>query len=400
MEVLAPAGSLQKLRYAVAYGADAVYAGGKLFGLRAGSTNFDDDELRQAVHLCHQAGCKLFITVNIMAHNRHYEQLPAYLRMLQEIGVDAVIVSDPGVFSTVRTHAPSIPIHISTQANVTSVATARFWQQQGAKRVILARELTLQEIREIRTACPDLELEIFVHGAMCMAYSGRCLLSSYLNNRSANLGACTQPCRWEYQITEESRPGQQFTLQEDQHGTYIFNSKDLCLLDRLAEIKAAGVNSIKIEGRMKSLYYVANVTRVYREAMHHLDTGEQLPAAALHAELNAVSHRVYTQGFFDQFDSTNTQYHATSKYIRTHQFIGEVVAQPNQQAHIAIKAKFSVGDEIEFVFPQRIHDFTWRVTSILDEDGAEIPFTKPNTTCILKLDRALPPYGIVRMRMR
>jgi len=398
MEVLAPAGSLQKLRYAVAYGADAVYAGGKLFGLRAGSSNLDEKDLREAANFCHQSGCKLFITVNIMAHNRHYQALPSYLQFLQEIGVDGVIVSDPGVFATVQAVAPAIPIHISTQANVTSAASAAFWQKMGAKRVILARELSIGEIQEIRAACPGLELEMFVHGAMCMAYSGRCLLSSYLNHRSANLGACTQPCRWEYFVTEKSRPGQEFSLEEDDHGTYIFNSKDLCLYHRLAEIMAAGVDSIKIEGRMKSLYYVANVTRVYRAAIHALENGKQ-PPQFLRDELDKISHRVYSEAFFDGFDSIDTQYHETSKYIRDHQFIGEVIAEGNRSATIAIRAKFSIGDTIEFIFPDPSQDFTWKVTRIQDDAENDIDFTKPNTTCILPLKKSIPLNGIVRKKL-
>lgn len=398
MELLAPAGTLQKLKFAINYGADAVYLAGKQFGLRASSKNFSSEEILEAVEFCHSLNRKVYITVNIFAHNKDLKPLPEYLRFLQEARVDALIVADPAVFSMAKKHAPEIPIHISTQANITSWESAAFWQELGAERVILARELSLPEIREFKENLPDLELEMFVHGAMCMSYSGRCLLSSYLNNRSANQGACSQPCRWEYQLVEQTRPGEYFPVMEDERGTYIMNSKDLCLINRLKEIKEAGVESIKIEGRMKSLYYVANVSRVYKEALKLVEQGLEIPIE-LNEELDKVSHRVYTEGFIEKMDSTHTQYHKTSKYIREYQFVGEVVDSNEKSLFIDIKAKFSIGDTIELIFPQREHDFTINVTEIFDTNGDEIPFTKPNTTVRIDVNKEIPPFGIVRIKL-
>ncbi|MCK4653198.1 MAG: U32 family peptidase, partial [Candidatus Cloacimonetes bacterium] len=264
MELLSPAGNIKKLKYAINYGADAVYTAGRKFGLRAKCLNLSYEELKEAVNFCHHNVKKIYITVNIFAHNSDLEKIPSYLKFLQKIKVDAVIVSDPGVLELVKEHTPELPIHVSTQANITSWKSAEFWFKQGAKRIILARELTISEIRRIREKVPGIELEMFIHGAMCMSYSGRCLLSSFLNNRSANRGYCTQPCRWEYHLIEQTRPGEYFQIEEDKYGSYILNSKDLCLIDRLSEIMEAGINSVKIEGRMKSLYYVANVTRTYK----------------------------------------------------------------------------------------------------------------------------------------
>ncbi len=254
MELLAPAGNFQKLQYAIHYGADAVYTAGKNFSLRAQSDNLSQKELKQATEFCHSLHKKIYVAVNIFAHNSDLDDLPEYLEFLQKIKIDAIIISDPGIFLLSRKYAPEIPIHISTQANVTSWRSAEFWQNLGAKRIILARELTISEIKEIHSKLPESELEIFVHGAMCMSYSGRCLLSSFLNRRSANRGNCTQPCRWKFNLMEETRPGEYFPIEEDKYGTYILNSKDLCLFDRLAEIKKSGINSIKIEGRQNEEY--------------------------------------------------------------------------------------------------------------------------------------------------
>nr|MBC8416534.1 U32 family peptidase [Candidatus Cloacimonadota bacterium] len=324
MELLSPAGDLHKLKYAVLYGADAVYTAGTQFGLRAKSGNLTREELKQAVEFCHNKKKNIYITVNIFAHNKDIDELLDYLQFLQSIGVDAFIISDPGIFSLAREFAPEIPIHISTQANVTSWKSAEFWFQQGAKRIILSRELSISEIKKIRKKVPGIELEMFVHGAMCISYSGRCLLSSFLNNRSANQGYCTQPCRWEYGLAEKTRPNEFFSLDEDEYGTYIMNSKDLCLVERLKEIIDAGLDSIKIEGRMKSLYYVANVTRTYKKVVKLISENKEVPDN-LKEELNKVSHRHYTEGFFDSFDSATTQFYDSSTYIRDYQFIGEII---------------------------------------------------------------------------
>ncbi len=398
MELLSPAGTLEKLKYALAYGADAVYTAGKNFGLRAKAGNLTDAELREAVDYTHSLSKKLFVTLNIYAHNEDLEGLSGYLTFLQEIGVDAVIVSEPGIFSLVREIAPALDIHISTQANVTSWKSAEFWYKQGAKRVILARELTFNEIELIKQKNPELEIEIFVHGAMCISYSGRCLLSAFLNKRSANRGSCTQPCRWKYSLVEETRPGQYFDIEEDQKGTYIMNSKDLCLFDRLEEILKAGLDSIKIEGRMKSIYYVALVTRSYRMAIDALKQGN-LPDQQLREDLDKVSHRIYSEAFFDSFDESDTQTYNSASYSRDYQYIGEILAQEGDLVKIASHHKFSLGETIDFVFPDHHADFSYIVREILDEEGNLIDFSKPNTYLSLRVDKKIPEFGLVRKKV-
>jgi U32 family peptidase len=395
MELLAPAGNLNKLKYAVYYGADAVYAAGNNFGLRAKSTNFSEIHLEEAVNFCHKNNRKIYITVNIFAHNSDIEQLPKYLTFLQKIGVDALIVSDPGVFSLAKEFAPDVDIHISTQANVTSWSAVDFWYKLGAKRIILARELGIKEITEIKKKIPKIELEMFVHGAMCMSYSGRCLISAFLNNRSANRGLCTQPCRWEYNLIEKSRPEESFKIEEDERGSYFFNSKDLNLIKRIPQIKKAGIDSIKIEGRMKSLYYVAAVTRAYKDA---IKAGINIVSADTQEELNKISHRYYSEAFFDKFDSSETQYYGSSAYIRHYQFVGEIIEVEGTSAFISIKAKFCIGDEIEFIFPDSKDDFKIIVKNIFNEENELIQFTKPNTIIRLDLDKKLPEWGIVRKK--
>ncbi|MCF7918955.1 MAG: U32 family peptidase C-terminal domain-containing protein [Candidatus Cloacimonetes bacterium] len=399
MELLAPAGNFEKLRYALAYGADAVYAAGRDYGLRAHSGNFEKEELKSAVEYVHRFGKKIYITINIYAHNRDLTDLPEYLQYLASLQVDALIISDPAIFSFARQYAPELPIHISTQANVTSWSAVKFWQELGARRIILARELSLAEISEIRARVPGMELEMFVQGAMCMSYSGRCLLSAYLTGRSANQGDCSQPCRWEYNLQERTRPGEIFTVEEDRRGTYIFNSRDLNLISRLPEIKAAGVNSLKIEGRMKSLYYVANVTRTWREAI--TDVEKNIPVAEeLKAELEKVSHRVYCEGFADGLDSLQTQHHESSAYIRNEQYLGVITAYEKGRLHVKVKAKFSLSEEIELIFPQREFDKKITVNEIFDEENKRISFTKPNTEITLAIEGKFPVFGIIRKKIR
>ncbi len=397
MELLSPAGDLEKLKYAIYYGADAVYASGQKFGLRAKSKNLDWQELKTAQKFCRQHRRKLYITINIFPHNSDLTDLPEYLKYLGEIGVDAVIVSDPSVFTFCREIIPEIPIHISTQANVTSWKSAEFWFKLGARRIILARELTLHEIREIRERVPKLELEIFVHGAMCMAYSGRCLLSSFLNDRSANRGNCSQPCRWSYALVEESRPGESFQLSENEYGSYILNSKDLCLFDRLEEIKEAGIDSIKIEGRMKSVYYVANLTRIYKTALRCLTNKKVIPPS-LKAELDKISHREYTIGFVDTPNPDNIHNYGSSSYIRNYQYIGPVIGQDKDYLLVPIKAKFTRGDELEIIFPDYDKDMKFTVNQILADDGTSIDFTKPNTTVMIQFNQKILEHGIIRKK--
>ena len=388
------------MQYAVHYGADAVDAAGKHFGLRAQSENLSEFELEQAVEFCHSLQKKIYVAVNIFAHNSDLSSLKKYLEFLQKIQIDAIIISDPGIFLLAQKYAPQIPIHISTQANVTSWKSAEFWQNLGAKRIILARELTISEIKEIRSKLPTLELEIFVHGAMCMSYSGRCLLSSFLNQRSANKGNCTQPCRWKYSLIEGTRPGEYFPIEEDKYGTYILNSKDLCLIDKLAEIKNCGIHSIKIEGRMKSIYYVANVTRIYKEALSCFEEKQNVGnLELLKSELDKISHRIYTEAFFDEFDASSTQNYNASSYIRKYQFIGEIIKTEKTFAFVNCKGKISLDDEIEIIFPMRKNDLIVKVNNLFDEEGNLILFTKPNTVFKIDLKREIPEFGIIRKKI-
>ncbi|MDP8220396.1 MAG: U32 family peptidase C-terminal domain-containing protein [Candidatus Stygibacter frigidus] len=398
MELLSPAGDIHKLQYALAYGADAVYASGTSFGLRSHSRNFDSSELSQAVQSVHAAGKKIYITVNIYAHNKEIAHLKEYLQFLAELHVDALIISDPGVLMQAQQYAPHISVHISTQANVTSWSSVKFWQQAGAKRIILARELGINEISEIKQRVPEMELEMFVHGAMCMSYSGRCLLSAYLNGRHANLGDCSQPCRWEYYLKEKSRPDEEFTIEEDEYGSYILNSRDLCLIDRMTEIAQAGVDSIKIEGRMKSLYYVANVTRIYREAISAVQQNIAIDPELRH-ELEKVSHRVYSEGFFEGLNSMEKQYYDSSAYIRNYQFLGEIIEHENNWITVNVKSKFSVDEEIELVFPNRSGDIRMKAGNMINEESEQIFFTKPNTVVKIEIEGKCPSQGILRKRI-
>ncbi len=397
MELLAPGGSLEKLKYALYYGADAVYASGKEFGLRAQSKNLTDEEIETAVELCHKLNKKLYITINIFAHNHHLDKMPHYFEFLNSVGIDGLIISDPGVFSLAQQFAPHIPIHISTQANVTSWKSAEFWHKQGVKRIILARELTKSEIVTIREKNPALELEIFVHGAQCMAYSGRCLLSAFLNNRHANLGNCSHPCRWKYNLVEETRPGESFPVEEDKYGCYILNSKDLCLLSELEEIAEAQIDSIKIEGRMKSVHYVAVVTRTYREALNCIAQGKTIPED-LSDELSKISHRPYTKGFFASEETGDMQFTEYSQYIRTYEYLSNIIQQKNGRIYLEVKAKFYRNDSLELLFPNRTDDKKLRIESIYDEENNQIEYTKPNTIVSIPYDKKIPGFGIVRKK--
>ncbi len=398
MEILSPAGNFTKLKFALNYGADAVYAAGKSFGLRAKADNFSEDELKKATEYCHNLGKKIYITVNIYAKNVQIEKIEKYMAFLNSIQVDALIISDVGLFLVAKEFAPDVDVHVSTQANVTSYKSAEFWYKAGAKRVILARELSIKEISEIKEKIPDLELEMFVHGAMCIAYSGRCLLSAFFNNRSANQGLCTQPCRWKYALTEETRPGQYFPIEEDENGTFILNSKDLCLYDYLQQIKDAGLDSIKIEGRMKSPYYVANVTRIYKKGLELLEENKSLNPY-YKEELSKVSHRVYTSGFADGFDSNDTQHYETSAYERNYQYLGEVINIDNEFIEVDIKAKFSIGDDVDFIFPDIEDDFTVTISQIYDREGNLIEFTKPNTIIRLRLENPVKEHCLLRKKI-
>ncbi len=355
-ELLVPVGSLDKLKIAIHYGADAVYMGGGPYSLRAHAV-LGEEGLAEAVDYAHVHGVRAFITINIMAHNRDLHGMRKYLLYLREIKVDGLIISDPGIFAMAMECVPEINIHISTQANITNQASAMFWQQQGASRVNLARELSLLEIEEIRRGV-GLKLEVFVHGALCISYSGRCSLSLYMTGRDANHGNCAHPCRYRYALQEEKRPGQYFPVEEDSHGTYIFNSKDLCLLNRLPELIALGVDSLKIEGRMKSIYYVGAVTRLYRAALDYIaekiETGVDLVDLHLPdefgAELLKIGSRGYTENFFDGPPTPGDMLYQGVKYEQTHAPVG-VVIMGDDSTYIDVRNQLLIGDTIEHLGP-------------------------------------------------
>ncbi|MHB8125121.1 MAG: peptidase U32 family protein [Desulfitobacteriaceae bacterium] len=427
-ELLAPAGDLEKLKFALAYGADAVYLGGSSFGLRAYAGNFGIEQMKEAVDLVHEQKRKIYVTVNIFAHEQDFEELPAYLQGLGQLGVDAIIVSDPGVIALAQQVVPNLPMHLSTQANNTNSYSVNYWQKQGLERVVLARELTITELQLIRAKVSG-ELEMFVHGAMCMSYSGRCLLSNYLTGRDANKGECTQPCRWGYSLVEEKRPGQAFPVEEDQRGTYIFNSFDLCLLPHLPLLKQLEIESWKIEGRMKSVHYVASTVKVYREAIDTLwEEGEEAFQTKLPGwleEMEKVSHRDYAAGFF--FGKPGAQAHnlENSHYVREYDFVGvslnkekklqmDVLTESQQRVREDLEAKVSMeetsletvlleqrnnfkrGDVLEVLAPFE-PSWTFKIEEMWDLEGEQLEVARHAQQIIkLKLSRSLPDYSILR----
>ena len=386
-ELLAPAGTMEKLQMALAYGADAAYLGGAQFGLRAFGGNFTNEEIRAAVNLAHGVGKKIYVTVNVFPHNEDLVSLPDYLRFLADVEVDAVLVADLGVFMLAREVAPQLPVHISTQANNVNWRTVRAWQELGAERVVLARELSREEIREIRRHT-DVEMELFVHGAMCISYSGRCLLSSYFTGRDANRGGCAQSCRWKYALVEESRPGECYPIEEDARGTYIMNSKDLCLLPYLDEVVDSGIDSLKIEGRMKSVHYVASVVKAYRMALDACLTGTSYKVREEWlTELEKVSHRSYTTGFFFGKTTEADQIYGSSSYEQTSDFVGLVRAYDEKTKIAAVEQRnnMKLGQEIEIFQPVGAA-FRQKLAEMWDTEGQEIA-------------AAPHPQQIIRMRM-
>ena len=398
-ELLAPAGNMEKMKMALLYGADAVYLGGKAYGLRAFGGNFSREELKEAMEFAHGLGKKVYVTVNIFPHNRDLAALPDYLRYLQEIGADALLVADLGIFTMCREIVPDMELHISTQANNTNWATVRAWQALGAKRVVLAREMSLEEIREIRQKC-DVNLEMFVHGAMCISYSGRCLLSNYFTGRDANMGSCAQSCRWKYALVEETRPGKYFPIEEDERGTYIMNSKDMCLLPHIADVIGSGVESLKIEGRMKSVHYVASVVKAYRLAIDayfdHPDDFHIDPAWI--EELEKVSHRPYTTGFYYHQPTKDDQLYGTSSYIQTSEFVGLVRSYDKETGWALVEQRnnMKLGQEIE-VFQPTGPLFRQTIRAMRDEDGEEIAVAPhPQQLLYMKMEQPVEPYTILR----
>ena len=365
-ELLIPASSLEVLKTAVLYGANAVYIGGEMYGLRAKAKNFSEEDMEEGIRFAHEHGVKVFVTANIVAHNEDLEGIHEYFRKLKEMKPDALIISDPGVFMIAKEECPEIQIHISTQANSTNYATYNFWYNLGASRVVAARELSLNELAEIRKHIPDdMEIEAFVHGAMCISHSGRCLLSNYFTGRNANMGACTHPCRWKYYVMEESRPGEYLPVEENERGTYIFNSKDLCMIEHVPDLIEAGVDSFKIEGRMKTALYVAAVTRTYRRAIDDYKKSPELFQKNLdyyREEIAKCTYRQFTTGFYYGKTDENSQIYDANTYIKEYTYIGIVQEIDDRGYHkIYQRNKFSVGEEIEVMIP----DGTNKVLKVL-----------------------------------
>ena len=402
-ELLVPASSLEVLKVAVVFGADAVYIGGEVFGLRAKAKNFTLDEMREGVEFAHAHGVKVYVTANILAHNDDLEGVRRYFEELKNVGPDALIISDPGVFMIAKEVLPDMELHVSTQANNTNYGTYRFWQQQGAKRVVSARELSLKEIREIRGHIPDdLEIETFVHGAMCISYSGRCLLSNYFTGRDANQGACTHPCRWKYAVVEESRPGEYLPVYENERGTYIFNSKDLCMIEYIPELIDAGIDSFKIEGRMKTALYVATVARTYRRAIDDYLQSPDLYREHMPWYLDQISnctYRQFTTGFFFGKPSEEAQIYDSNTYVREYTYLG-TVGGVNEAGLYAIEQrnKFSVGETIEVMKPNGENPQVV-VRRIVDEDGNDqMSAPHPKQKLWIDLGCPLDTYDILRRK--
>ncbi len=404
-ELLVPASSLEVLKVAVIYGADAVYIGGEAFGLRAKAKNFTLAEMKEGVEFAHAHGVKVFVTANILAHNSDLEGVRAYFEELKDVGPDALIISDPGVFTIAKEVLPKMELHISTQANNTNYGTYRFWHAQGAKRVVTARELSLAEIKEIRANIPeDLEIETFIHGAMCISYSGRCLLSSFLAGRDANQGACTHPCRWKYYLMEENRPGEYMPVIENERGTYIFNSKDLCMIEHIPEMLNAGIDSFKIEGRMKTALYVATVARTYRLAIDDYKKSEEYYRSRLpfyREEIAKCTYRLFTTGFFFGKPNEETQIYDHNTYMKEYTYLG-IVGGVDERGFAVIEQrnKFCVGDIIEIMKPDG-RNIEAKVLRILNEDGEEqesAPHPKQKLFIELEGEAASEEFDILRCK--
>lgn len=412
-ELLIPASSLEVLKVAVIFGADAVYIGGEAFGLRAKAKNFTLEEMKEGVEFAHEHNVKVYVTANILAHNRDLEGAYEYFEELKDVKPDALIISDPAIFTIAKEVLPDMEIHISTQANNTNYGTFNFWYKQGAKRVVTARELSLEEIKEIRRNIPDdLEIETFVHGAMCISYSGRCLLSSFMAGRDANQGACTHPCRWKYSVVEESRPGQYMPVYENERGTYIFNSKDLCMIEHIKELVESGIDSLKIEGRMKTALYVATVARTYRMALDDYKESEELYRSRLpfyKEEIAKCTYRQYTTGFFFGKPDENTQIYDSNTYIKEYTYLGIVGNEVDRSSivkndnigvlyEIEQRNKFTVGEQIELMKPDGTN-VEVTVMEIFDEDGNKMESAPhPKQKLFINLGTKLDKYDILRRK--
>ena len=404
VELLAPAGSLEKLKTAILFGADAVYCGGLNFGLRAGADNFTVEELEEGIEFAHQRDKKVYMTLNIIPHNQELAQLPEYIAEIKKLKLDALIISDPGVFAAVRREMPEMEIHISTQANNVNWASALFWAEQGAERIILARELSRDEIKEIAAKTEGkVELEYFVHGAMCISYSGRCLLSNYFVGRDANKGDCAQSCRWKYHLVEEKRPGEYYPIEENDQGTFIMNSRDLNLAEEIPELIEIGVSSLKIEGRMKSVHYAATVVNTYRQLIdqYYKDPDNFEADPELLAELRKISHRDYTKGFYYGKPGAEGQRYESSSYLRTYDFMGVVKGydSENKEALVEVRNKIFKGDELELIVPGQ-KTYTVTADYLLDQEGVEIE-AAPHPKQLIKIPLASEvPVGSLLRRQK
>ncbi|MBN2797036.1 MAG: U32 family peptidase [Clostridia bacterium] len=403
IELLAPAGDLQKLKFAIIYGADAVYIGGQIFGMREKAKNFSLEDMKEGVEFAHNRGKKVYITLNIIPHNDDIKHLEAYLKDIKDIGFDAVIVSDPGTLMYLQEMAPDLEVHLSTQANNTNYMSAKFWHKQGISRVILARELSFEEIKEIRENIPEtLELEAFIHGAMCISYSGRCLLSNYMTDRDANRGECAHACRWKYHLVEEKRPGEYYPVVETDAGTFFFNSKDLCMIEHIPELIQTGLSSLKIEGRMKSVYYVANIVRVYREAIdrYYADQENFKYNPEWLTEIQKASHRKFTTGFYYKKPDSEDQLYTSSSYDRYYHFSGVVLDYDEKTGFATIEQrnKIEIGDEIEVMQPGYL-GFIQKVDILIDHNNRAVE-SVPHAQQIfkMKMNQPVKAFDILRMR--
>ena len=403
LELLIPASNLEVLKVAVMYGADAVYIGGEAFGLRAKAKNFSLEDMKEGIEFAHARGCKVYVTANILAHNYDLDGARQYFEELKAVGPDALIISDPGMFTIAKEVWPEVDIHISTQANNTNYMTYQFWWKQGATRVVSARELSLKEIKEIREHIPyEMEIESFMHGAMCISYSGRCLLSSFMAGRDANRGECTHPCRWKYSVVEEQRPGEYMPVYENERGTYIFNSKDLCMIEHIPEMLDAGIDSFKIEGRMKTALYVATVARTYGLAIDEFLQDPELYKSRIpfyKSEISKCTYRQYTTGFFFGKPNENTQIYDTNTYVKEYTYLG-IVGAKNEQGLYSIEQrnKFSVGEEIEVMKPDGTN-LTVTVKRITDENGTDMESAPhPKQKLFIDLGAELDEFDILRRK--
>lgn len=400
-ELLSPAGDMEKMRFAIAYGADAVYFAGQRFGMRAAAANFGDQELRDGIAYAHEHGVKCYITVNIMPSGRDLPALPGYLELLADAGADALIVADVGVIRLAQRYAPKVPLHISTQTSILNHEAANFWADLGAERVVLARELSLDEIAEIRAKTPKtLEIEAFVHGAMCISYSGRCLISQYMTGRDANHGACAQPCRWNYALMEEKRPGEFFPVEEDARGTYLYNSKDMCMIEHIPELVRAGVDSFKIEGRNKTAYYTACVTGAYRAAIdaYAADPAGFVLPQFCREEVNKVSHREYYTGFY--FGSQeNGQHYGDSQYIREYEVVGMPVdCGADGHAVFALKNRIFKGEELELIQPGK-PPYQFHADGVVNDEGEALDlFNVPQMRVHFSFPFPIDEHAILRKK--